>query len=99
MLEVIGLGRVGPSFWAAYLSQGDYLRSPLARIPRTGRESVRKMKERLELRLEHGTLRDDAVRHITPEGHEQFARQRYDRNPPNPAARWPDALEKPPAEV
>src|SRR5215211_5580582 len=100
MLEGLGLGWAGTSFLTACCSQGAYPRSPPARIRRTDRDPVRWRQtiERCGLRLEHRPLRDDALRHIAPQGHQKLARQRHNRNPADPAARLSDALLEPLAQ-
>ena len=91
MLEGVGLGRARPSFLTACLSQGAYPRSPPARIQRTGRDPARGMALSLaRLGLEDGPLRDDALRRIAPEGHQQLAGERYDGDPADPSTALPD---------
>ncbi len=99
MLEGAGLGWTGPSFLAACLSQGAYLRSPPARIQRTGRDPARGMAlSPARLCLEDGPLRDDALRHIAPECHQKLAGERHDGDPADPSTSLPDTRTKPGAQ-
>src|SRR5690242_9465088 len=48
--------------------------------------------------LHYGALRHEALGHESPQSHEKLARHGDDRNAPHPAARRPDALDKPAAD-
>ena len=50
--------------------------------------------EALELRFEHGPLRDHALRHVAPERHEQLASQGHNGDPAHAAARRADPLDE-----
>ena len=76
MLEGVGLGLAGPSFFAACFSPGVDPRSPPARIRRSRRVQLRWSGVKSSGRLEHGALGSDALGAIAPQGDEEFAGQR-----------------------
>jgi len=91
MHEGVGLGLAGPSFFAAYFSQGGAVGH---RPPGSG-EAVAFSFAGYELgyaqscRLEHGALWNDALRDIAPQRDEELASQRHDGDaayPPLPGA-------------
>src|SRR5208283_3106109 len=98
MLEGIGLGLAGPSFFTACFSPGVDPRSPPARIRRSRRVQLRWSGVELSGRLEHGALRNDALGDIAPQGDEEFAGQRDDGDPADPSLRGADPRLKPAAQ-
>src|SRR5918911_1986802 len=98
MLEGVRLGWVGPSFLTASRSQGDYLRSPPARIQRPGRAPVRGWRWDA-LCLELGARRDDALRRISPERDQKLAGEGDDGNAADPAAPLANACAEPGAQL
>src|SRR6201995_1927563 len=70
MLEGIGLGVAGPSFYAAFCGHGGKSRSPPARIRRSRRVQLRWMATWVigSRRLEGGRPRNDTLRNIAPQG-------------------------------
>src|SRR6201981_2492193 len=100
MLEGIGLGVAGPSFFAAFCCHGGKSRSPPARIRRSRRVQLRWMATWVigSRRLEGGALRNDTLRNIAPQGDEQLAGQGHDSDAPDPSLCCADPIVEPAAQ-
>jgi len=89
ILEVIGLGRVGPHCMSAYRShclRRSARPDPTWLIrPRGTRDNDSAFPDASDW-LHDSTRRDLAMGDISPEGDEQFAGERYDRDAAGPAA-------------
>src|SRR6266446_2791641 len=101
ILEVIGLGRVGPHCMSAYRShclRRSARPDPTWLIrPRGTRDNDSAFPDASDW-LHDSPRRDLAMGDISRQGDEQFAGERYDRDAADPAALGTDALAEPTAE-
>src|ERR1700740_668094 len=97
MLEGIGLGVAGPSFFAAFCRHWGKPRPPPARIRQSRRVQLRWMASWVigSRRLEGGALRNNALRNIAPQGDEQLAGQGHDSDALDPSLRGADPIVEP----
>src|ERR1700751_6433127 len=100
MLEGIGLGVAGPSFFAAFCCHGGKSRSPPPRTRQSRAVQLRWMECGVigSRRLEGGALRNNALRNIAPQGDEQLAGQGHDSDAPDPPLRGADPIVEPAAQ-